>query len=95
MVNDINLRWTLREWLADLEHKQWAHWTRYMLDHLTEENIMRWKAQIDTPFEKLSEKEKVSDFEWAEKVIEILTTFCIPDYIIKNRYVKREERHGA
>jgi hypothetical protein len=91
MVLDINLRWSLREWLADLEHKQWAHWTKYMLDNLTEDNIKKWRRQIDTPFEKLSEQEKKSDFEWADKVIDILTKFCIPDYITKQRYVKRDE----
>lgn len=89
MVVDLEKRWSLRDWLADLEHKQWAHWTKYMLDNLTEENIARWRRQIDTPFENLSDKEKKSDYEWADKVIGILTEFCIPDYITKGRFVKR------
>lgn len=29
--------------LATLEHGQWAHWMRYMLDNLTTENIERWR----------------------------------------------------
>lgn len=40
---------TLRERLAALEHEQWAHWTRYLLDHLTPENTELWRRQIDRP----------------------------------------------
>ena len=59
------------EELANLEHEQWAHWTRYMLNNLTPENIERWKGQCDTPYSELSEKEKESDREWARKVMTI------------------------
>jgi len=62
----------LREKLATLEHKQWAHWTKYMLANLTDENISRWKRQIDTSYDQLSEQEKDSDREWADKVLELL-----------------------
>lgn len=62
----------LREKLADLEHQQWAHWTRYMLNNLTPENIERWQRQINTPYKNLSEKEKQSDRQWADKVLEIM-----------------------
>jgi len=61
----------LIEKLAALEHEQWAHWTRYMLDNLTPENIQRWRRQIETPYEDLSEKEKESDRVWARKVMEL------------------------
>lgn len=59
------------EQLADLEHKQWAHWTEYMLDNLTTENIARWRQQIETPYDELSEKEKDSDRKWAKKVYDV------------------------
>jgi len=59
----------LLEALAELEHEQWAHWTRYLLNNLTEQNIKRWKKQIEIPYTKLSEKEKESDRKWARKVI--------------------------
>ena len=55
------------ERLADLEHQQWAHWTKYMLDNLTPENIERWRGQIETPYADLTEKEKEIDREWAVK----------------------------
>jgi hypothetical protein len=63
----------LRERLAALEHEQWAHWTRYMLDHLTDENIERWRRQLDTPYEGLSDQEKQSDREWADRVLALLS----------------------
>jgi hypothetical protein len=61
----------LEEEIANLEHVQWSHWTKYMLDNLTPENIERWRRQIDTPYSELSEKEKDSDREWARKVMYI------------------------
>jgi hypothetical protein len=63
---------SIREKLSALEHEQWAHWTRYFLDNLTPENIARWRAQIDTPYEELSETEKKSDREWADKVLKLM-----------------------
>ena len=59
------------EKLAAHEHEQWAHWTRYMLDNLTEENIARWRQQIETDYQDLSESEKESDRYWAWKAIEV------------------------
>ena len=60
------------ERLAELEHKQWAHWTEYMLNNLTADNIVRWRQQINTPYSELSEKEKDSDRKWANKVLDII-----------------------
>lgn len=62
----------LQEKLAALEHVQWSHWTRYMLNNLTSENIERWTRQTITKYEDLSEKEKDSDREWAKKVMFIV-----------------------
>lgn len=62
----------LKEKLADLEHQQWAHWTIYMLDNLTKENLKRWGEQVATPYSELSEKEKDSDRIWADKVLRII-----------------------
>ena len=70
-INKMKEQYKLEE-LAELEHIQWAHWTRYMLNNLTPENIERWKRQIDTPYEELSEEEKNSDRKWARKVLDIV-----------------------
>lgn len=60
------------EKLADLEHEQWSHWTKYMLNHLTQENIERWNKQIKTPYNELTELEKESDRVWVRKSITII-----------------------
>ena len=65
----------LREELAELEHIQWAHWTEYMLSNLTPENIERWQKQCSTDYSDLSEQEKESDREWANKVLSIFLSF--------------------
>lgn len=69
----------IRERLAALEHEQSAHWTRYLLDHLTPENVERWRRQIDTPYERLSEPEKQSDREWADRVLELVRESAPPE----------------
>jgi len=60
--------------VAALEHEQWAHWTRYMLDNLTPENVARWRRQIATPYAELSDTEKMSDREWASRVIRLVSS---------------------
>jgi len=65
----------LLERLAELEHIQWASWTSYMLDNYTPENVKRWRRQIDTRYEKLSEAEKTSDRHWALKAMAIFSEF--------------------
>lgn len=52
---------SIGERIADLVHQQWAHWAWYMLGNLTDKNIKRWRKQMDTPYENLSEMEKDSD----------------------------------
>ena len=58
---DTASRRELLEVLADLEHRQWAHWTRYMLDNYTPENVERWRRQLQTDYADLTEREKDSD----------------------------------
>ena len=58
------------EAVAAVEHDQWAHWTAYMLDNLSRENIIRWSLQIEIPYAELTEAEKDSDREWAIKAVD-------------------------
>lgn len=60
------------ERLAELEHRQWSTWMKYMVKNLNPENIEKWKKQADTPYNNLTEKEKNSDRNWAKEVLKIL-----------------------
>lgn len=63
----------LKEQLAALEHRRWAHWQKWMHSvcirnedgSLTIPAVLveRWERQIATPYEALSEREKDSDRE--------------------------------
>ncbi len=70
----------VRESLASLEHEQWAHWTAYMLDNMTPENIERWRRQLATPYAELTPKEQDSDREWANKVLAVMLEYTQPLY---------------
>lgn len=72
LIFEVKSREELIEKLAALEHDQWAHWTKYMLSNMSDENIKRWKKQIATPYSELSEEEKNSDREWTRKVLAII-----------------------
>jgi len=63
----------LLEALAELEHDQWAHWTKHFLGNLTPENIERWRRQAETPYSELSESEKDADRVWARHAIRIFS----------------------
>ncbi len=62
----------LLELLADSEHERWSRWMRWMFDNWTEENIIRWKRQIQTPYNQLSEQEKESDRKEARKILTVI-----------------------
>lgn len=61
----------LREALAQQEHDQWAQWSSYMIANMTSENVSRWRAQIETPYEFLSEIDKDKDRVFADQVLDI------------------------
>lgn len=61
----------LLEDLASLEHEQWSHWISVMKKRKFKD-LGQWFRQAQTPYAKLSEKEKESDCEWARKVLSIL-----------------------
>lgn len=76
-----------REKLADLCHKQWSGWMKYLFSKcetlptlslngdiivIPTWAVERWKRQINTPYKDLSEEEKNSDRKEADKFIELL-----------------------
>jgi hypothetical protein len=58
--------------LSELNHKQWVQWTDYMLSNLTPKNITKWKLMIKLPYNRLDERDKESDKEWARKSIKVI-----------------------
>lgn len=90
-----NTNYKTVEALAALEHEQWAHWTKYMLDTLqpflnghpdSHLIIGRWLRQIDTPYADLSEQEKESDRVWARKALEAVGRFPGDDVITMDEW---------
>jgi hypothetical protein len=71
-----------RERLADVSHDIWAHWMRYMFKqgsfdfgggwHMPRYMVDRWYRQMDTRYADLTEREKESDREQADKIIAAL-----------------------
>ncbi len=73
MKNKNWIRKDFIEELANLEHKQWQHWTSYFLRyHHCSNYRKRWKKQLQTEYKNLSESEKKSDRVWAEKVAKLI-----------------------
>ncbi|MBN2048681.1 MAG: hypothetical protein JW750_12620 [Anaerolineaceae bacterium] len=72
----------LREQLADIQHAIWAHWMRYLFSvceaqedgsyRIPAEKAARWQRQMNTPYTELSDKEKDSDREQADKIIPLI-----------------------
>lgn len=70
------------EALAALEHERWSHWQRYLHEQcesnsdgsltIPAELVTRWKRQMSTPYQLLTEKEKNSDREVVSRDLEHL-----------------------
>ena len=75
---------SLREALAEVSHEIWAHWMRYLFSkcHKLENgdqaipygSVVRWTLQAETPYADLTEREKDSDREQADKILLVLDT---------------------
>ena len=71
----------MREELAEVQHEIWSHWMKYLFSQcvraddgwtIPSEKVTRWVRQINTPYSELSEKEKGSDREQADKILAVL-----------------------
>ena len=70
------------EKLADYAHRAWSGWMQYLFQHSIErldgsvvipkELAIRWKRQIQTPYEKLSLSEKESDRKEANEILSLI-----------------------
>jgi hypothetical protein len=73
---------SVREQLAAIQHSIWAHWMKFLfsVSHLNPDGSVtipakhakRWMQQVETTYEELSEREKYSDREQADKVLAAL-----------------------
>jgi hypothetical protein len=69
----------IREAIADEQHEIWAHWMRYLFSVSVEnadgsvtipaDKVLRWRRQVKTAYADLTEREKGSDRNQADKVI--------------------------
>lgn len=72
----------LRESLAAMQHAIWAHWMVYLFSVSThradgrvvirKDLVTRWTRQMQTSYAMLTEQEKVSDREQADKILTLL-----------------------
>lgn len=75
----------LREELSDLAHRQWTGWMRYLFSKgIKNEDgsftipawaVERWERQVNTDYENLSESEKDSDRNEADKFINVFENY--------------------
>lgn len=60
------------EMIAHQVHEVWIHWMKHMLPILEGPDkglqIGRWKRQMKTDYNDLSDREKASDMEQAKKI---------------------------
>jgi hypothetical protein len=73
---------SLREELAAIQHSIWAHWMNYMFSvsrknrngsvTIPADKVRRWVEQMEKPYGELTESEKVSDREQADKIFAVL-----------------------
>lgn len=77
----------LREALANIQHDIWSHWMRWMFTvgtfnddgtwTMPADKLQRWQRQMNTSYGDLSEGEKDSDREQADKVITVINRASI------------------
>jgi hypothetical protein len=73
------------ELLADYAHNSWSGWMDYMFSKCSENkdgtitipstSVERWQRQMKTTYDDLSEEEKWSDRDQAEKILKVLSKY--------------------
>lgn len=70
--------------LADLQHEIWSHWMKYVFEisiqnedgtvTIPAQKVERWKRQMNTKYDDLSDSEQISDIEQAEKILDLINS---------------------
>ena len=71
-----------REKIAAEMHAIWAHWMRYLLarcDPALDDDMLipsyfveRWQRQMNMDYEQMSERDKMSDRQQADRIIAVI-----------------------
>jgi len=83
---------------ANLEHERWARWQQWCHEVLRKECpspelekvLIRWDRQINTPYSKLSEKEKESDREQTRYYLVLVERIILKE---QQKFMKWLEDH--
>ena len=72
----------LREKLAAAQHEIWINWMEYLFSvsisdpdgtcTIPADKVARWVRQMNTPYSELTEDEKDSDREQADKILSVI-----------------------
>jgi hypothetical protein len=72
---------------ADVSHGVWSHWMQYQFSvciqnedgsvTIPAEKVERWKRQMETEYEDLTEKEQQSDIHQAQKYMTTLGVYSL------------------
>ena len=74
----------IRELVAEVSHEIWSHWMKYLFSRcedddlgivIMHEDARHWDRQRKMPYEELTEREKDSDREQADKIIKIINKY--------------------
>lgn len=89
----------LREKVADLCHKQWSHWMKYLFSKGIENEegevviplycVERWKRQIKTEYSGLSASEQESDRTEADKFLHLISDELVD--ILRDSFPRKTE----
>lgn len=60
---------------AKQQFERYKEILNYFIKNISKENILEWKKSASKKFEDLSDKEKESDYKWANKNVEVLMKY--------------------
>lgn len=79
--------------IAAIQHQIWSHWMKYLFEvsvqnedgsvTIPASKVNRWKCQMNTSYDDLSDSEKLSDIEQAMKVIAEIDIAIVAEHPLK------------